>query len=407
MTIFLVAAISALVISFICSLAEACLLSLSLADIANISENKPYTGRIWKKFRENIQKPISVILIINTLAHTIGAATSGVKFSELFGAQWIALYSIAFSLMMIQFTEILPKTIGVRYNIVIAKMGGVVLNFLVKVFTPLLFLVELVNRPFEGGKERKISNDALDEISVLARFAYLNKLISKEQEKIVSRSLNITKVTATDIMVKREDIKVLSTDMELMDALIAAHMHHHTRYPLTEKGDLDNITGYVNFKDIVVALRINPQDPTLKGIVRPILRIKQNENLSVILGRMTQGHHHIAVVEDHLGKTIGLVTMEDAIEPIVGDIEDEYDIIPGTLIQTTGNTYIAGGSVLMQTLRDRINSNLPEAPATLDEWLHEQMKKHPQVNEKVAFGTTQFTVKKMRRDKIYEVIIQR
>lgn len=405
-TLFIIAALSALTVSFICSLEESCLLSLSLADIANINEQKPATGRIWKKFRENIQKPISVILITNTFAHTIGSAISGAQFGELYGQKWVGLYSIVFSLVMIQFTEILPKTLGVRYNIFFAKISGVTMNFMIKLFTPLLFLVEVLNKPFEGGKKNKFSTDALNEILLLARFASLNKLISKEQEKIVSRSLNITKATAKDIMVPREDIKFLTSAMNLMDALVQSHVHHHTRFPLTEENNLDKIIGYVNFKDIVVALRVNPTDPTLKGIARPILRIKQNENLSTILGRMTQGHHHIALVVNDAGVTLGMVTMEDAIEPIVGEIEDEFDILPTTLIKTAETTFIAGGAVNMNTLHDQVSRRIPGSSSTLDEWMQQKLRKKLQINDSFTENEIVFRIKKIRRDNIFEAVIQ-
>ena len=407
MVVFLVAALSALVISFACSLMESCLLSLSLADIAKICEQKPVTGKVWRRFRENIQKPISVILIINTLAHTIGAAVSGAKFSELFDPRWIALYSIIFSLLMIQFTEILPKTLGVRYNVLVAKVSGLALDLLTRLFMPVLYIIELVNRPFEGKKEKRQALDAVNEIAILARFAALNKLISKEQEKIVSRSLNMTRTTASQIMVTRDEIKSLSTDMSMTQAFLEAHTHQHTRYPLAEKGCLDTIIGYVNFKDIVTALHVNPKDPSLRGIVRPVLRMKESESLSVILGRMTQGHHHIAVVEDSGGRTRGLVTLEDALEPIVGEIEDEYDILPSKLIQLSGSVYIAGGSTPMQTLRDQISSTLPESVETLNDWMCRQLNRQPVVNDTVTSGAFQFSVKKVRRSNIFEATIRR
>ena len=116
MTILLVTIFITMGISFLCSVLEACLLSLSLADIGRISDKKPLAAKIWKSFKEGIERPIAVILIINTLAHTIGASLSGAQFEKIFGTKWIISFSIIFSLSMIQWTEILPKTLGVRCN---------------------------------------------------------------------------------------------------------------------------------------------------------------------------------------------------------------------------------------------------------------------------------------------------
>jgi putative hemolysin len=184
--LFITTMLITLSISFFCSILEACLLSLSTADIAKISEKQPIVGNIWKNFRNNIQKPISVILIINTFAHTIGAAVSGTQFSDLFGVKWVAVYSVAFSLVMIQWTEIVPKTLGYRYNLLVARLTGIPMQVLVVALSPLLAVIQFLNRPFEGRKKTQ-NVDALGDINVLTRFAAINNLISKEQAKLVMR----------------------------------------------------------------------------------------------------------------------------------------------------------------------------------------------------------------------------
>ena len=135
-------------VSFFCSLLEACALSLSLTDIAHLSEKKPLIAAIWKRFKENLEKPIAVILIVNTLAHTIGASLAGAQFDKLFGAQWIVVFSVAFSFGMIQWTELLPKSLGVRYNMQIAAWAARPLQFLIKLMHPLVALTNWLNRPF-------------------------------------------------------------------------------------------------------------------------------------------------------------------------------------------------------------------------------------------------------------------
>jgi len=271
-----------------CSILEACLLSLSLTDIAKISEKKPLVAQTWKVFRENIQRPITVILIINTLAHTIGASLSGAKFDQLFGAKWVIVFSLVFSFVMIQWTEILPKTLGVKYNRRIAVMAAVPLKYLIAVFTPFVNVVQFFNRPFERGKHPGLEASAVNDISVLAKFAALQKMISEDQEKILAQTIKLPALKVRDIMVGREEIKFLSTKMSLMDALIEAHIHHHTRLPLIEGDDREKVLGYINFKDIVSALQTNPKDPSLKGIARPIIEVRGDEPVSVLLSKLTR-----------------------------------------------------------------------------------------------------------------------
>jgi CBS domain containing-hemolysin-like protein len=116
MTVFLLSVLLALSISALCSLMEAALLSLSPSQVASISERWPRTGAIWQGFKANIERPIAAILILNTASHTVGASVAGAEFDQLFGNEWIWAFSLVFTFLMLQFTEILPKGVGVRYN---------------------------------------------------------------------------------------------------------------------------------------------------------------------------------------------------------------------------------------------------------------------------------------------------
>jgi len=404
--IFFLIVFTALGISFLCSVLEACVLSLSLTDIARISEKRPLVAQTWRIFRENIQRPITVILIINTLAHTIGATLSGAKFDQLFGTKWVLVFSLVFSFVMIQWTEILPKTLGVKYNKHIAIAAGLPLKFLIIVFTPFVNVVQFLNRPFAKKNQPGLEETAVDDISVLARFAALQKIISKEQERILSQTINLPRLKVRDIMVKKDEIKFLSTKMSLTDALIEAHIHHHTRLPLIENDDSNNVIGYVNFKDIVSALQTNPKDPSLRGIFRPALVVGADEQVSTLLNKLTRGYQHIAIVKSPDGKVEVLVTLEDVIESIVGEMNDEYDVLPEYFYQIAVNRYIAGGGITLKVLRQKSGLDLPDMEQTLNEWLLGFLKGMPRVEDKISFGGNTFIIRKVRRSNIFEVIIE-
>lgn len=395
----------ALGISFLCSVLEAGLLSLSLSDIARISESKPGIARIWREFKDDIQRPIAVILIVNTFAHTIGASLSGARFDGLFGHRWLTVFSIGFSLAMIQWTEILPKTLGVRYNKAVAVAAAYPLRFLITLFTPLVALVELINRPFTS-RDKEGDVDALQELSMMTRFAALNNVISRDQERILSRTINITKMRVKDVMIKKSDIKFLTTDMTLGDALIEAHLHHHTRLPLVKYGDFSDVLGYVNFKDIVSALQINPENPSLAGICRPILMFNENEGVTAIFNKLTRGYQHIALVKDDAGAVTGLVTLEDIIEEIIGDIIDEYDVLPSHVFQITRTRYVAGGGMTADAARDKFGADIPDGMKNLNEWLISQFGGLPRAGDRISRGGRMFLVKKISRSSIFEVIIE-
>jgi len=406
MILFVIAITLSLTVSCICSILEACLLSLSTTDIARIAEKKPGIAEIWRGFKENIQKPIAVILITNTLAHTIGASVSGAQFNTLFGSKYIWVYSLVFSFVMIQWTEILPKSLAVRHNRFFAVLSALPLRYTITLFRPLLLFMEWINRPFEGQAQKR-ANDAVGDITVLAKFASVHNMITREQEDIVSRSLKLSTAKIRDIMVERDEIKFLSTDMSMTDALIESHIHHHTRYLLAHQQNLDDIIGFVNVKDIVSALQINPKDPSLKGISRPIVDIHDDQNVTQLLKTLTKGYQHMAVVRDAQGRTVGLVTLEDVVEAIVGDIEDEYDVLPTYVYKINDMRYLAGGGVPMTQLREKTGFDLPELSLAVNDWLFQQSAKPPAVETKIKRQNFVFIIRKMRRSKIHEIIVEK
>jgi putative hemolysin len=408
MIILIVAIGVAITVCFLCSMMEACLLSLSNSDIAHMNENRPVAAKIWKTFKGSIQKPLAAILIINTLAISIGSSISGAQFDKLFGNRWVALFSLIFSLVMIQWSEILPKTLGVRHNRAIAGIMAVPLRVLVYIFKPLVSAIEWINRPFSGG--HNVSGDsAISDIRVLARSALVENLISKEQESLIARSVYMSKLHAEDVMIDKNDINVLSTSMNLQEGLIAAHLQRHTRFPLAESGDIDKIVGYVNFKDIVGALQINPSDPSLRGIMRPVVFIKGSTHVPELLTKLTRGYQHIAIVQDDKGATIGLVTLENIIETLVGQLQDEYDTPPDFIVQLSENRFRVGGNATFRQIKPRFIHDLTrEDDITVDAWIKEQLggKTPPENFLKKIDGIT-IKVRRIVRGNVYDVVIER
>lgn len=406
MLLFIVTVIIAVVSSFLCSLSEACLLSLSPADIARISEKRPGIAEIWRYFKHNIQKPIGVILVINTLAATMGASLAGGLFGGLFGPKWIIVFSIVFSFIIIQWCEILPKSLGVRFNRQVACLVARPLQRGVILLRPLMAFIEWLNKPFLPPGAARSGYDTIGDISVLARFASYNKLITSEQEGIVARSLKLSQTAVQDIMVARNEIKYLSTDMSLADALIAAHIHHHTRYMLVNNSNLDDVLGYVNVKDIVSALQTNPKDPSLKGISRPIPVIRATQFVTELLKELTKSYQHIALVHDNAGRTAGLVTLEDVVEAIVGDLEDEYDVLPTYVYRLSDVRFIAGGGATLALLKSQTGFELPEEQIAINDLLFGINQGIPAVEKKIAYKNVIFIIRKMRRSKIHEVMVE-
>lgn len=406
MILLVLSIVISMTISFCCSLTEACLLSLSLADIAFLAEKKPYAAELFRRLKENIQKPIAAILILNNLANIMGAAISGVLFSDVFGHRWIGVFSAFFSLAIIQWSEYLPKTLGVIHKRRLAGAIILPLAYATRLLRPLIFILEWLNRPF-AGRSDKPAADPLNEIMLLTRSASVNKLISREQMNLVSRSIKLSQSQVSDIMVEREEIKFLSTTMSMAEALIEAHIHHHTRYVLVRDGKLNDIVGYVNVKDIVSALQINPQDPSLKGIARPVLMVRSALLVPDLLKELTRGYQHMAVVRDDQGKTVGLVTLEDVVEAIVGDLEDEYDVLSSNIYPVSEVRFMVGGGVTLAELKQKTGFDLPALATSVHDWLCELNHGLPHIEHAIPYKDIVFIVRKIRRSKIHEAMVEK
>lgn len=409
MTLLILGVALALSVSFMCSLMEATLLSLGPGQIADITERKPAIGGIWQKFKANIERPIGVILIINTAAHTIGATVAGAEFDKMFGDKWLWAFSLVFTAVMVQFTEILPKTLGVRFNRPLAMSAAKPLDGAVRILSPFLKLIHWVNRPFQIKRDGTEAGQptTVEEISALAGLARLSRQIGPRQERIIKGVSRLSELTVGQVMIPVEQVSFLSTAQTISEALIFAHMDTHTRFPICEDGDKNRIAGYVNFKEIVYFMRTNPNDPSLRGIVRPILFVEPGTPVPSLLEMFIERHGHMAIVRDGAGKVVGLVTMEDIVEEFVGDIQDEFDRLPRTMQVLSDGTWIISGGVQMNDVVGQTGLDVQPSPETLAAWLASRLGKTPVAGDVHREAGFEFTVRRTRRGKAYDVGVTR
>lgn len=408
MSVFLISIAVALGVSFMCSLAEAALLSLTPSQIARLSEKHPSIGRIWQNFKSDITRPIAVILILNTSAHTIGASVAGSSFDSLFGGKWIWLFSLSFTFVMLQFTEILPKSLGVRFNSELSFLLAKPLDASIRIFEPVIKIVHLLNRPFEGKSPKKGSQIAVDEITALAGLAYLSKQISWHQEKIIRGASRLARLKVKDVMIPVEQVSFLSASQTIAEAVIAAHSDFHTRYPVCQGDNRNDVVGYVNFKEMVYFMKTNPKDQSFPGIVRPMHFLSPEDSAADLLKTFIDQHVHIAIVRDSSGKTLGLVTLEDIVEELVGELEDEFDRLPRMLHQLSGGTWMVGGGVIMAELfAAQLGRPMITTDKRVADWLVEKLGHIPRVGDSLTYDDFEFSVRRVRRGRVFEVAVSK
>jgi CBS domain containing-hemolysin-like protein len=346
-------------------------------------------------------------LILNTSAHTIGASIAGSQFDELWGDEWIWLFSLVFTFAMLQFTEILPKGLGVRFNRKLASYIAGPLSAMVHVSLPLIKLVHWVNAPFNIERAKPGQPSTTEEIRALASMARLSSEISGLQEYVIRGASRLSQTKIRQVMIPVEQVSFLSTSQSLEQALTSAENDSHTRFPVCKGIDRCEIVGYVNFKDMVTLARKKPDSPSIESVLRSIPFISPDDSVADRLRTFIEQHIHIAAVKDEKGQVLGLVTLEDLLEEVVGEVEDEFDRLPRDIQQVPPNTWIAGGGVPISQVAVKLEINLTDPEGNLSRWLGTKLKQPYKSGQAYIEADHTFTVRRIRRGHIFDVIIQK
>lgn len=429
---------AALFISALCSLFEATLLSFTPSQVATLSRRHPHIGAIWQRFKANIERPIAVVLIVNTAAHTIGATVAGAQYEEVFPGRSIALFSLIFTYLMLQFTEILPKTLGVRYSLRLAPFTAPLLEALIKVAAPVLYLIHLINRPFEGRRRNEQKPSSPEEIAALAAAARLSDQIDPHQERIIRVASRFSGIRIRQVMTPRTRLVALRVDQPIDEVLRVVQTSAYTRFPLYE-GDIDNIIGFVHMKDLFLHLQLmagrlrfaddkTPEghaiavvdgkpgsavhvigggDIDLRKIRRDILFVPEMVPVPQVLRQFQDTRIHMAAVVDEYGATQGIVTLEDAIEEFVGEIEDEFDTAAPPTFMPEGQGYSVSGQFPIHELLERLN--LPDVDTgdvdTVSGYVTHHLGRFPEAGDTVALGPFTVRVLSVQRRQVRRVSV--
>ncbi len=408
MTLFITGVLIALVISAICSVMEATLLSLTPAQVGTLSQERPRIGRIWQAFKTDVERPIAVILLLNTAAHTVGASVAGAQFGKVFGEEHLWLFAAVFTFVMLQFTEILAKSLGVRFNRPLAVVIARPLQVSSIVLRPVLWLIHLINRPFEGRRKEERPPATIEEITALAGLARISRQISPRQERIIATAPRLSEFRVRDIQIPPEEVAWLDVKQSLAEAIDHARQHLYTRFPVCEGGDLDRVVGYVNVKEMLFLATDNVPDQLERLPVRPIVTISEDATASELMSTLIRERAHIAIVKSAAGKTTGLVTFEDVVEELLGDIRDEFDRLPRHLHPAGENRWLVGGGVRMKDLAEKLDLEPPARPEQpLAVWLEERVDGPIQVGSTFESDGVRFLVRTLRRGSLFECEIRR
>jgi putative hemolysin len=309
------------------------------------------------------------------------------------------------TIAMPQFTEILPKTLGVQFNRQLAPVLAVPLSVAVKIASPLIKVLHFFNKPFEGREAEHAARATRQEISALAAMARMSKDIGSHQERIIRGAARLSEHSVRELMIPMEQVVTLSTKQTLAKAIIAAHLDAHTRFPVCEDGDRDRVAGYVNFKEMIYFMSTNPADPSLNGAIRPVHFVAPDRPATELMQVFLDEHTHIAIVRDAGGRSLGLVTLEDMMKEMLGELGDEFDRLPKSVQALSGGTFMFGGGVSMNDVSAALGGALPPGPPTLAAWLEEQIGQTPTGGQTLRHNGADILVRRVRRGRVFEASV--
>lgn len=324
MTLLLIYLFIAIGVSFVCSVLEAVLLSITPSYVESIASQHPERGKVLIGVKSRLDQSISSILILNTFAHTMGAVGVGAQAASVFGVQWETLIAVLLTLAILYFSEIIPKTIGATFWRQLAIPSAHAINLLTKLLYPLIWVSMLITRFFRKNKQDDISRE---EIIALASLGHkMGSLISQENEYLAN-VLHLREIKTKNILTPRSVMHSLGENITVKQALDNEKTYQFSRIPVY-RDNRDDITGLVITRELFIGDREGKSDLPISSLSKPINRVSENLPVQQLLDLFIKKKEHLFLVEDQFGQTEGIVTLEDAIETMLGrEIVDEFDTV--------------------------------------------------------------------------------
>ena len=323
MTLLFVYLFVAIGFSFYCSVAEAVLLSITPSFIATLKNKKPAAAARLESLKANIDRPLAAILSLNTIAHTIGAAGVGAQAVDIWGDWALGIASAVMTLLILILSEIIPKTIGALYWRKLGPFIGTTVQWLIWALYPLVWISERLTKMLSGGKSHHVLTR--EELAAMAEIGAQQGVLQANESRVFRSLMKFPKLTAQDIMTPRVVIIAFEESRTVGDILAEHPELPASRLPVF-RDQLDEVTGFVLRVDLLLAQLKGDSDKPLAEYRREISTLHSGDPLPYVMERLLEDRQHISMVVDQFGSVVGLVTLEDIVETILGlEIVDEHD----------------------------------------------------------------------------------
>ena len=312
--------VASLATSFSCSVLEAVFLSTTQSHIAVLKSRGEWAGEWLEAAQKSVDEPIAAILTLNTIAHTMGATMSGVEAGREFGSTWAGVFAAGLTLAILIFTEIVPKTLGATYWKALAKPTAYVLRAMVVAMKPIIIPLGWVSRLLTPKTERPTISRA--ELEVLAEIGRREGALDEDEWKVVSNVIRLDEISIGEVMTPRTDMVAIPAGSSVEQAQETMLETGHLRLPVYRES-MDKVVGVVIGRDVWRAQRDGIEG--LEDVLRPVPFAPASKAVEDLIPEMRAQRTKLAIVVDEFGGTAGLVTLEDLIEEIIGEIQDEHE----------------------------------------------------------------------------------
>lgn len=315
----------ALAVSFLCSVLEAVLLSTPVSFISMKENQGDKTASLMMEYKTNVDRPVAAILTLNTVAHTIGAAGVGSESVKVFGEDYFGIISAVLTLLILVFSEIIPKTIGASYWRSLAMPAAKTIRVLIFITYPLVWISELLTKCFSP-KIQPLTVSR-EEVGAMVEVGTGEGVFDNSENRIIQSFLKISNVRAKEVMTPFVVVSSVARVTTMKEFYENSALEPYSRIPVYDT-HREFITGYVRRANVLEKLAQDHFNDTMNEIIRPILFFSETEPVSEIWQRLLERKEHISVITDEYGCMRGIVTMEDVIESMLGvEIVDECDTI--------------------------------------------------------------------------------
>ncbi len=396
----------ALSFSFLCSVAEAVLLSITPSYIEEQAEKKPKLAALLKRLKQdNVDRSLAAILTLNTIAHTVGAIMAGAKATVVFGSTWFGLFSAFMTLLILFLSEIIPKTIGALYWPKFARPTAFFVNGLIVALYPIVRISESLTKFISHGKDIHIFSRT--EFLAMARIGEQTGHLSDNESFIITNLFQFGSLRVSEVMVPRPRVLPLDLEQSREQILNIVLESQYSRFPVC-RGEIDNLVGFVHGQDLLAEAVKNPEFD-LESLLRPPLFVPESKKLNDLLRDMQHEHIHMAMVVDEYGGLSGIVTTEDLLEELVGEMEDERDLVgPNRIQRLPEGGYLVDGLLPINDLASLLKVSFPATRPyeTLAGLILFELNHLPVKGERIQWGHYLMTCDKVTQTAIHRVKIE-